>query len=172
MAKNIYPNGNPWSQSDLNFLRDKAGVMTLREIASSLNRTYASVRTMSTRISLQLRSNYKPWTTADLRELKDKAGKISANEIASSLGRSLHSVKGKASVLGISLLCIGERHHLSIYSDHDVSLCCALHDEGMAQTTIAEKMEIPVHGVHAFIHGKRLTQIDTAWRNQQRSEER
>jgi hypothetical protein len=93
---------------------------------------------------------------------------MNATQIAEKLGRTLDSVKGKASLLGLSLLCIGERHHHAIYSDHDVSLCVALHEEGLSQAVIAEKMEIPAHSVHAFIHGKRLTHDDVSWRNMSR----
>lgn len=176
MPRHKFPNGNPWSPSDLAFIRENAGLMTLRDIASALNRTYAAVRTMSTRMSLHLRGNYKPWSAIELRKLKSQAGELSASEIAYMLDRTLDSVKGKgkgkgkASLMGISLLCIGELHHASKYSDHDVSLCCALHDEGVSQATIAEKMEIPAHSVHAFIHGKRLTHDDALLRSLLRKE--
>lgn len=68
---------------------------------------------------------------------------MSATQIAGKLGRTLDSVKGKASLMGLSLLCIGERHHHAVYSDHDVSLCVALHEEGLSQAVIAEKWRYP-----------------------------
>lgn len=58
MPQHNYPNGKPWSDSDIAFLRRMAGVMTLRDIASELHRTHAAVRTMSTRLSLNLRDSY------------------------------------------------------------------------------------------------------------------
>lgn len=142
MPRHNYPNGKPWSDSDIAFLRKMAGVMTLRDIASELNRTHAAVRRMSTRMSLNLRINYTQWASAELQILRSCAGTMSATQIAEKLGRTLDSVKGKASLLGLSLLCIDERHHHAIYSDHDVSLCVALHEEGLSQAVIAEKMEI------------------------------
>lgn len=165
MPQHNYPNGHPWSDSDIAFLQRNAGEKTLRDIAVALNRTHASVRSMSTRMSLNLRCNYTKWTKAELRVIRSYAGIMSAEQVAEKLGRTIHSVKGKAKHMGISLLCIGERHHLAIYSDHDVSLCIALHDEGLSTSVISEKMEIPASSVHEFIHGKRLTLEDTSWRN-------
>lgn len=170
MPQHNYPNGKPWSDSDTDFLRRMAGDMTLRDIAAELNRTHAAVRAMSTRMSLNLRSNYTKWTSSELRVMRSCAGTMSAIQIAEKLGRTLDSVKGKASLMGLSLLCVGELHHHAVYSDHDVSLCIALHEEGLSQTIISEKMEIPAHSVHAFIHGRRLTHDDSSWRNASRKE--
>ena len=132
MPQHNYPNGKPWSDSDIAFLRRLAGVMTLRDIASELHRTHAAVRTMSTRLSLNLRDSYTRWSSVELQILRSCAGTMNATQIAEKLGRTLDSVKGKASLLGLSLLCIGERHHHAVYSDHDVSLCVALHEEGLS----------------------------------------
>lgn len=147
-------------------MSDNAGILSLREIAKIIGRSYTAVRAMSSRLSLGLRSNYKPWTREEIVFIKTSAGELSAASVAEKLCRSIDSVKGKARGLGVSLRLIGEKSPVAIYSDNDVNLCCALHEEGLPGALIADKMEIPRHSVYAFINGKRLTQSDLTWRKQ------
>lgn len=83
------------------------------------------------------------YTPAEVRLIRKYAVTHTAQQIGEMLGRSRYSVIQKARSEGISMIKHGETHYNVKYTDHDVELCRALHDEGLSQTEIAKKMEIP-----------------------------
>lgn len=83
-----------WTESEVTFLEENHGVLTVKQIAESLHRSEGDIRYMA-RV-LQLDSIKPPWTdeqTNFLKEHKDWP----IPELAEKLGRSEISVKRKLS---------------------------------------------------------------------------
>jgi predicted DNA-binding protein (UPF0251 family) len=55
---------------------------------------------------------------------------------------------------------IGESHQNATLTDHDVELICALRDEGLTLSEIAEKFEVSKGCVWKIVHGYRRGQWD------------
>lgn len=152
--------GKRWSDNEINFLIENGNDMPLTELSAVLKRSRHSVGKMRQKLGLGRLKSYQGWEKQEIDFLKSNAGKMAVTEIAKQLGRSLQSVYGKASYMGLPLLCIGEYCTSAIYSDEDVLLCRELRNEGMSIKIIAEKMEMSLAAVEHVIYGTRKTQQD------------
>lgn len=155
-------NGKKWNDSEIAYLIECGNSTPLVELSAALKRSRHSVGKMRSKLGLGRLKSYQVWEKQEIDFLKRNAGKMAAQDIARKLGRSMQSVYGKASYMGILLLCIGENCSSAIHSDEDVLLCRELHIAGVDLKLIAEKMEISPGAVQWIIYGSRKTQQDRA----------
>lgn len=87
------------------------------------------------------------WTDEQVHFLKANAYRLKAKEIGAAIGRTEGAVHRKARAMGISMLKVGKYNWNCTISDEDIELCRQLHDEGVPQNEIAEKMEISIQHV-------------------------
>lgn len=137
---------NLWSEDEMKFIADNYGKMPTRELSAKLNRSEPAIKTKMSRLGISFEGK-RAWTRAELSYLEQNADKMKAKDIAAHLGRSVNSVLSKGVHLGIPFTSVRKTH-----SDEDVALCQALHKERMPLKVIAQKMEIPVNTVKAFIY--------------------
>lgn len=99
------------------------------------------------------------WTDAEVQFLRANAHRLKAKDIGVALGRTGRSVSGKSRLLGLDAVKRGKYNWSCTISDEDIELCRQLHDEGIAQNVIADKMEISIQHVnHVVNYRSRLTQ--------------
>jgi site-specific recombinase XerC len=87
---------------------------------------------------------------------------MTAKMIASHLpGRSAQNIYRRAQLLGVSLAKCGNAHWSTTCTDEDVALICALRDDGMRPSVIAEKFEVSRQMI-SWVYHRRLTAADAA----------
>lgn len=59
---------------------------------------------------------------------------------------------------------LGQYHSRARYTDDEIELVFALHDQGMRVVDIAEKMEMPRSTVWAIVHGFLRGKTPSGWR--------
>lgn len=141
-----------WTTAEIEYLRNNAGKFTAEYIGLRLKRTPDAVRAKACHVGVKF-SDRKKWTNEEVRFLEDNAGAMSPTEIAKALGRNCNSVRVKAWNIGINF---GLRFK---FSDEDVALCKSLHNSGMRDRLIAEKMEIPIATVWSYTRGIRRKNV-------------
>lgn len=94
----------------------------------------------------------KPWKKSEIDFLCNNVRALCYRKIADSLGRTTRGVREKARELKINHGQIGEANRNVKYSDNDVDLCRALHEEGIKPRIIARKMEMPIKAVYAIVY--------------------
>lgn len=136
-----------------------AGKMPASDIASKHGISISYLRHIASKNKVSLAfaiksQDRRPWKDDETKFLRDHAGLMTSTEIGLRLIRTSNSVKDKADALGISLMKHGERHHLSIHSDHDVELVRLLADEGLPASDIATKMDMSYRYVLSVLNFK------------------
>ena len=91
-----------WLPGDIDDLRQRfAADEDLQEIADTLDRTLAAVRTKVRDLGLR-RNSSRPWTELDDATLAEHYGREATSTIAAALGRSCGAVYARAGLLGLS----------------------------------------------------------------------
>ena len=93
-----------WSDDEDQFLRENAGKMSSRRIASALKKTSAqAIETRCSQLGLEWRVGLwkKEWTEEEDQRLRQLAGEISATQIANSFSVSKQQVETRCDYLGV-----------------------------------------------------------------------
>ncbi|BBE76226.1 helix-turn-helix domain-containing protein [Phytobacter sp. MRY16-398] len=155
----------PWTDDEQNQLIDLYPTTTCEEISRLLNRGIPAIRF---RIS-QLREagilpvvKKRAFTQQEDAFIRHNCRTMTAKTIASHLpGRSAQNIYRRAQLLGISLAKCGNAHWSTTCTDEDVALICALRDDGMRPSVIAEKFEVSRQMI-SWVYHRRLTAADAA----------
>lgn len=94
-----------WNKDEEDFLRQNYGTKTIKEMASTLNRSADSVghKIIAMGIATPKKSPAKKWTDKEVQYLESHYEKRGAIPIAKKLNRSVLSVRKKAEKLGLSV---------------------------------------------------------------------
>ncbi|RLC78613.1 MAG: hypothetical protein DRI61_09580 [Chloroflexi bacterium] len=87
-----------WTDEEIAFMKDYYGILSPKEIARRLGRSYNAVRNKAVELGL---TKSLDWTDKEIALLKALYGRMPASEIAKLLGRSEDSVYHKAMRLGL-----------------------------------------------------------------------
>jgi len=87
-----------WTDKEIAFMRDHYGVLSAKEIARLLGRSYNAVRNKAVELGL---TKSLDWTDKEISLLKALYGRMPASEIAKLLSRSEGAVYHKAMKLGL-----------------------------------------------------------------------
>lgn len=130
----------PWTDksiSELKMMYQKK--MPVVDIATTLGRTPSAIWSRLNLLGLSRRQRY---TCEDISYLRKFYGLKPLIEIANHLGREIRAVHQKAFKLGLGGRYFGGNHRCAVLSDHEVELVRQLHDEGLSNCVIADKMEV------------------------------
>ena len=109
------PQNKRYSESELNFIRNNYASMSVREIASSLNRTPKSVRAKIERLGIPLsslsRNSARHWSESEIAFIKENYSQMSDAKMGKALGISVSMVCRKRMELGLL------HHHLVPYEN-------------------------------------------------------
>ncbi|HAV1572252.1 TPA: hypothetical protein JG843_001714 [Vibrio parahaemolyticus] len=128
---------------------------TYSEIASLMGRTYHSVKGRGNKLCLHHKHPRRHFFTREEdKYVKSNYGLLPVFHIAAHLGLKEYQIYNRANLLGLSSerRYMNQNHHFSSISDEDVELIRQLHDEGLPQNLIAEKMEIGLNSVHSVVN--------------------
>lgn len=89
-----------YSESDLQFLRDNYLIMSVKEIAKSLNKTTGSISNAMRKLGLR-KQIHNAWTDDDNAFLKEHYYDMTSEEIGNVLGRTVASVNTQRDKLGL-----------------------------------------------------------------------
>lgn len=102
MEGSVNPGFTPWTDAELQYLRDNWEGVASKTIARNLGRSYSAVLKMGRRLKLKRDAPVTPaWSDDDLQLLREKWGSTSSVDIARLLGRSYSAVKLKAYTEGL-----------------------------------------------------------------------
>ena len=90
------------------------------------------------------RNNAFHWDTKHTLLARKLSGTHTANHAAIAIGCSVRTLYKYAKINDISFRKLGDKHHRSIYDDHDVELSRGLSDAGVSNYDIGEKLDMPV----------------------------
>ena len=153
----------PWTTDEQNQLITLYPTTTCEELSSLLNRGIPAIRF---RIHKLRESGLLPtvkkraFSQVEDDFIRRNASTMTAKEIATQLpGRSAQNIYRRSQLLGVSLAKCGDAHWSTTCADEDVALICALRDDGMRPSLIAEKFEVSRQMV-SWVYHRRLTASD------------
>lgn len=139
-----------WSPEEESRLVSLAKTHSAAECATILGRTVKSVKQAALTRCISFQKNpRRAFTSTDDHFIRRHVGVLTCRQIAEKLGRTPSSIKCRIQRLGLSKTYVPKLY--VVYQDDDVELCRQLHESGMATRDIAEKMEIPIDRVRAYV---------------------
>lgn len=129
----------PYTNDECQYLVENYGVISLKQIAQDLGRTYYSVVDKRQKLIAHNVRFYTPTEDAFIRE---NAKKLTSYEMADELNRSRSSVACRAVRLGVMLLKVGMDSPKTIYPQEDIDLIRELRSLGLSYYSIAQKFEM------------------------------
>ncbi|WP_430489417.1 AsnC family protein [Salmonella enterica] len=151
-----------WTPEEDELLVNLYPHMTGAQVAALLGNTKGSVRFRATRLRHEGRLGHKhnQFTPEQDAFIRTHRHSMTLAEVAAHLGRkSRHDIANRTKKLGVTYCKYGDLNPLTKYSDSDVGLIRALHDDGMTFSKIAEKFEMP-ESTAKSIYYRRFTAID------------
>lgn len=136
----IRSGATPYSDEEVKYLVDNYGLITLKQIAVDLNRTYYSVVDKRKKLGLAFSINF--YSNAEDEYIFANAKKLTQLQVAKNLGRSRNSIARRAVCLDVRFIKAGADSPKAKYSNEDIELIRELNDEGLTYTEIAIKFEI------------------------------
>lgn len=90
-----------WSEEDIEFLKQKVGIITYLEMSSILNKPVSCIASKIAKLGIAKRPS-KRWKDAELEFLVKNYHILGAEACAKKLNKSLHSIWKKVSIIGLS----------------------------------------------------------------------
>lgn len=152
----------PWTTDEQNQLIALYPTTTYEEIARQLKRGVAAIRFRAGQLREMgiLPVKKKAFSQEEDALIRRNASTMTAKQMAAHLpGRSAQNIYRRAQLLGVSLAKSGNAHWSTTCPDEDVALICALRDDGMRPSVIAEKFEVSRQMV-SWVYHRRLTATD------------
>ncbi|HHI5024604.1 TPA: DNA-binding protein [Vibrio parahaemolyticus] len=136
----IASGSKPYSDFETSYLIQNYGVISLKQIALDLNRTYYSV--VDKRKKLGLKFDSRSYSQEEDQFIREHCLKLTQYEVAKSLNRSRESVAARAIRLGVRFIKVGDASPLTIHPQEDVEMMRELRELGLTYSDIADKFEL------------------------------
>lgn len=82
-----------WSEEEKEYITKNKDILSIKQIANNLNRTYGAVCNMKRKIFGTNKNHF--WKNEDINYIKENCKKVSLKKIATDLNRSVSSIRGK-----------------------------------------------------------------------------
>ncbi|QIA63316.1 hypothetical protein GT360_07225 [Vibrio astriarenae] len=129
-----------YSPEDTQYLIDNYGVLSLKQIALDLNRTYYSV--VDKRKELGLRPNRNFFTEQEDDFILANVLVLSLREVAEQLGRSKGAISMRAKRLGVSYFKVADDSFFTKFPQEDINMIRDLRDLGLTYSELSSKFGI------------------------------
>ncbi|MEZ8449197.1 hypothetical protein AB6C93_25710 [Vibrio splendidus] len=136
----IASGATPYSESEVRYLIDNYGILSLKQIAIDLNRTYYSVVDKRKKLALKFDINF--FSKEEDNYIRSKALELTQLQVAKNLGRSRQSIAQRAMRLSVRFIKVSDDSPKTRHPHEDIDLIRDLHDEGLTFTEIADKFDI------------------------------
>ncbi|MFW7525319.1 hypothetical protein ACODM8_14450 [Vibrio ostreicida] len=130
----------PYSDYEIQYLIGNYGVISLKQIAKHLGRTYYSVVDKRKKLALQYDINF--FTEKEDHYIRANALKLTQLQVANNLGRTRSSIARRAILLGVRFIKASDDSPKTKYPQEDIELIRDLRDEGLTYTEIGWKFDI------------------------------
>ncbi len=136
----IASGAKPYSDAEIDYLIQNYGVISLKQIALDLNRTYYSV--VDKRKKLGLRFPDKLYSHHEDEIIRKHCGELTLVEVGKMINRSKASVSRRAGLLGVKFIKVGDASPKTIFPQEDVDMIRELRDHGLSYAEIGRKFEM------------------------------
>ncbi|WP_419237598.1 DNA-binding protein [Photobacterium leiognathi subsp. mandapamensis] len=148
----------PYDESELQYLIDNYGVISLKQIAIDLGRTYYSVVDKRQKL---IEHNVSFYTKDEDNFIRNNANKLTSYAVAKKLNRTRASVAQRAARLGVLFIKVSDASPKTIYPQEDIDLIRELRDAGLSYYSIGQKFEIHKEYVRQLCNFERRLYDDT-----------